>query len=97
MLVLTRRPNQAIQIGDRITIALHGIAVLDRPRRERDRRRIPVIMVTGNATDALASQALQSGAQKFLKKTDPSRELLQHAVHEAIRELPRPPLPERRN
>lgn len=66
---------------------LDGIEFLDRLRRQQDRHQVPVVMVTGNATDTLANQALQRGAQKFLRKTDLSRELLQHAVREAIREL----------
>lgn len=64
---------------------LDGIEFLDRLHRQQDRRDIPVIMVTGNATDDLASQALRSGAKQLLRKTDLSRELLQQAVREALR------------
>lgn len=64
---------------------LDGIEFLDRLRRQQDRRDIPVIMVTGNASDDLVSQALRSGAKGFLRKTDLSRDLLQQAVREALR------------
>lgn len=64
---------------------LDGIEFLDRLRGQQDRRDIPVIMITGNASDSLASQALQSGAKQFLRKTDLSRDLLQQAVSEALR------------
>ena len=64
---------------------LDGIEFLDRLRRQQDRRDIPVIMVTGNATGDLASRALQSGAKGLLCKTDLSRELLQQALREALR------------
>jgi carbon storage regulator CsrA len=64
---------------------LDGIEFLDRLRRQQDRRDIPVIMVTGNVTPDLTSQALRRGAKQFLCKIDLSRELLQQAVREALR------------
>jgi len=78
---------------------LDGIEFLDRLRRQQDRLLIPVIMVTGEPTSGLADQARRSGARGFLIKTDLSRDLLQQAVQEVIRDLdaPRLQLPSRRN
>ena len=79
---------------------LDGIEFLDRLRRQQDRLLIPVIMVTGGAAEGLADEARRSGAQNFLTKTDLSRDLLQQAVQQAIREMhaPRgPALPGRHN
>ncbi|MBI1918239.1 MAG: response regulator [Planctomycetes bacterium] len=78
---------------------LDGIEFLDRLRRQQDRLLIPVIMVTGQVTGALADEARRSGAQGFLAKTDLSRDLLQQAVQAAIRDphAPRIALPSRRN
>jgi len=78
---------------------LDGIEFLDRLRRQQDRLLIPVIMITGRATDDLVDQARRSGAQGILAKTDLSREVLQQTVQAAIREphAPRCQLPTRRN
>jgi carbon storage regulator CsrA len=78
---------------------LDGIEFLDRLRRQEDRLLIPVIMVTGRATDELADEARRSGAHGLLAKTDLSRDLLQQAVQAAIRDqdAPRCLLPARRN
>jgi len=78
---------------------LDGIEFLDRLRHQEDRLLIPVIMVTGKATDDLADEARRSGAQGFLAKTDLSRDLLQQVVQAAIRDphAPRIDLPSRRN
>ncbi len=78
---------------------LDGIEFLDRLRHQQDRLLIPVIMVTGKATDDLADEARRSGAQGFLAKTDLSRDVLQQAVQAAIRDphAPHIDLPTRRN
>src|SRR5262249_4820863 len=78
---------------------LDGLEFLDRLRRQQDRLLIPVIMVTGQASDDLVDQARRSGAQGILAKTDLSREVLQQTVQAAIREphAPRCQLPTRRN
>lgn len=84
-LALCRRTRFDCVLLDYLLPDLDGIEFLDRLRRQQDRRDIPVIMVTGNATPDLASQALQSGAKQLLRKTDLSRDLLQQAVREALR------------
>jgi carbon storage regulator CsrA len=66
---------------------LDGIEFLDRLRREQDQRTIPVIMVTGRPDPSLADEALRSGAQRFLVKSDLSRDLLRGTICAAIRQV----------
>jgi diguanylate cyclase (GGDEF)-like protein len=66
---------------------LDGLAFLAELEHEKNEKSIPVIMLTGEGDEAIAVEAMKSGAQDYLVKDAISRESLYLAVHNAMEKV----------
>ncbi len=64
-----------------------GLEFLDRLAEETADRPLPVIVLTGQGSEAVAVQAMKSGAQDYLLKSEISAEGLKRAVANAIEKV----------
>lgn len=63
---------------------LNGLEFLTALRQDEAVHTIPVILFTGQGSEAVAVQAMKTGAHDYLVKQDISPERLQRAVYEAL-------------
>ena len=61
-----------------------GLEFLERLARETDRPFPPAVMLTGTGDEAIAVQAMKSGAQDYLIKGRTTPEALRRALHNAV-------------
>jgi signal transduction histidine kinase len=64
-----------------------GLEFLERLAEETAERPLPVVVLTGQGSEAVAVQAMKSGAQDYLLKGEISAEVLKRAVANAIEKV----------
>jgi len=63
---------------------IDGLEFLDELKNQIGRTSLPVIMLTGQGNEAIAVQAMKSGAQDYLVKGNMTPQILRLAIHNVV-------------